>query len=208
MIGVITGDLVGSTKSDTTVSYVAILETCMAIVNRNYSGTKAEVFRGDSFQISFEYPQYIIEVAIFLRAFLISQSENNNNKYDARLSIVISDNDKSEFFFGKAYVDSGRRLDKMNKNREGMVFYSDNKILNEYVKPSIYLLDALIAKLSPPQANVLRFVLEKKDTDSHRLSIDTGTTRQNVSDIISRAKIMNFVDYVVSINSIIKNQLI
>ncbi|EOT3996478.1 hypothetical protein ACLAC8_005004 [Escherichia coli] len=94
MMGVITGDLYrSSTDYERGVSYIGLMEVMLENIKKNNRLRVADVdfFRGDSFQITSKDPINLLSIAVYIRAYLRSYSEKNDDKgmYDARLAISI-----------------------------------------------------------------------------------------------------------------------
>lgn len=200
-IGVITGDLYKSTAGyDRGLSYQNIMESLKKefYLKKRYSFGKIEYFRGDSFQISISDPSYIIEVAAYIRAYLLSLTDDDDNKYDARMSLNISRLNKytnqNETYFEKAFVVSGRNLDNMQKNKR-FIFNSDVTALDLSLNASILLLDSLMSMMSKPQAEVFKLCIDLGMVDTVRISRELKKSRQNIHKLISRAGIDNLLEY-------------
>lgn len=121
-LGVITGDLYRSTAGlERGISY----QNIMSLLRKNITIKtirywRYRIFRGDSFQISCNDPAYLIEIAAYLRSFLLSLSEDiDDNKYDARMSLNITKFNRFSGYnssvYEKAFIESGRALDDMPK---------------------------------------------------------------------------------------------
>lgn len=200
-IGVITGDLYRSTAGyDRGKSYLSIMDAMKISLNytKRYRIDEMNFFRGDSFQITVD-PPYIIELAAFLRTNLLSLSEEGEDiKYDARLSININKiNHYSGFnksVYEKAFIDSGRALDAMPKNKM-IMFSSDIPQVNASIGASTLLLDTLLSHLSKPQAEVLRICIAQGTIDVSHIVEMSDKSRQNVHKLITRAGIENIMEY-------------
>lgn len=202
-IGVITGDLFKSTKGyDRGYLYQNIMSVLKDYLNdsRRYDIKKFEFFRGDSFQITLTDPTNIIEIATYIRAYLISLTDEDNDdaNYDARMSLAVYQMNRysgyEDSVYEKVYISSGRTLDNMSKNNL-LEFNSDVPELEHSVKGSIILLDSLLSLMSKPQAAVLRLSIENGRIDATEIAKTLKKTRQNIYKIISRAKIENIMEY-------------
>lgn len=200
-IGVITGDLVTSMAGkDRGFTYKGIVTTMLKEVTRHdwYNISKAEFFRGDSFQITVESPQSILEMAAFIRTYLISLTDVYElTKLDARLSISIEMLNKysqyNESAYEHAYILSGRNLDSMNKSKN-MVFNSSHKDILFSLSSITSLLDNTITLLSKPQVDILKEALDVMDVNPPELVKKTQKTRQNIHKIIERSGTDRIID--------------
>lgn len=193
-IGVITGDLVTSSIGLIRgFTYRQIATTMLKEVSRHdwYGVSKTEFFRGDSFQITVESPQSILEMAAFIRTYLISLTDVYElTKLDARLSISIEMLNKyskyDESAYEVAYILSGRNLEPMHKAKN-MVFNSSHKALMFSLSSITNLLDNTITMLSKPQAEILKEALDVMDVNPPELAKKTKKSRQNIHKIIERS---------------------
>lgn len=193
-MGVITGDLVTSMGGlDRGITYRQIATTMLNEVTRHdwYGVSKTEFFRGDSFQITVESPQSILEMAAFIRTYLISLTDVYElTKLDARLSISIEMLNKysqyDESAYEVAYILSGRNLELMHKAKN-MVFNSSHKALMFSLSSITNLLDNTITMLSKPQAEILKEALDVMDVNPPELATKMQKSRQNIHKIIERS---------------------
>ncbi|MGR7526689.1 hypothetical protein [Klebsiella aerogenes] len=193
-IGVITGDLVNSSDGkERGFTYREVVSTLLKEISRHdwYSVSKAEFFRGDSFQITMESPQSILEVAAYIRTYLISLTGAHElANLDARLSLSIEKLNKysqhTESAYEQAYVLSGKNLDSMHRSRK-MVFNSSQSNLMLSVSSITSLLDNTISMLSRPQIEILKEALDVMEVNPPALVKKTRKTRQNIHKILERS---------------------
>jgi len=83
--GVITGDIINSTKLDVS-SYQSLTSSINETISElaSLSAMSIDFFRGDSFQIIVDSPSAAIKIAILLRATIKSHAHQS---WDARLSV-------------------------------------------------------------------------------------------------------------------------
>ncbi|QSD36945.1 hypothetical protein H5A40_07520 [Pectobacterium brasiliense] len=201
-LGVITGDLYRSTAGlERGIAYQNIMEHLRRHItqSKKYDIEGIEFFRGDSFQISCKDPSYIVEIAAYIRAYLLSLSdEGDDNRYDARMSLNINKFNRfsgySNSVYEKAFIDSGRALDNMPKNKM-LLFSSDMKALTMSLNSSVLLLDILLNMLSKQQAEVLRLGIENEGLDMHYLVDQTKKTRQTIHKLVSRSGVEKLLEY-------------
>ncbi|WP_333870918.1 hypothetical protein [Kosakonia cowanii] len=193
-IGVITGDLINSSDGkERGITYRELVNTLLSEVSRHdwYGISKTEFFRGDSFQITMESPQSILEVAAYIRTYLISQTDvYESENLDARLSLSIEMLNRysqhNESAYEQAYVLSGKNLESMPKSKK-MVFNSTQRNFMLPVSAITSLLDHTISMLSKPQAEILREALDVMEVNPPELVKKTQKTRQNIHKIIERS---------------------
>ena len=84
--GVITGDLVNSTNiaAEWRQAVVEALHICIT-ESMSLTPVKMEMYRGDSFQVVVDKPEYALAVAIALRAKLKATTPEKQEMWDARL---------------------------------------------------------------------------------------------------------------------------
>lgn len=210
-IGVITGDMFKSTAGyERGLTYEQAMKTLVGAIKQNprYDISKIEFFRGDSFQITLADPASILELSVFIRTYLISLPEGEDGvRYDAKLSVsIFLTNQYSSFnesFFEQAHIDSGRNLEKMNKNSM-LEFSAEQPTRTAAIRGTTLLLDTLIGMLSRPQAEVLRRALELMSVNPSELAIEMGTTRQNVHKLIARSGTENIIAALLSARDFIR----
>lgn len=201
-MGVITGDLVTSSDGrNRGKTYGEIVKTMLNEVAKHdwYSISKADFFRGDSFQITIESPQSILEMAAFIRTYLISQTDvYEMTKLDARLSISIEMLNKysqyNESVYEVAHILSGRNLDSINKNKKNMVFNSSHQNLMFSLSSITNLLDNTITMLSKPQVDILKEALDTMEVKPPELARKMERSRQNIHKLIERSGTERIID--------------
>lgn len=122
------------------------------------------IFRGDSFQGLMNQPKNALEAAIQIRARLRkSQPEEVNNNWDARIAIGTGSVDYLPENVtegdGEAYRNSGPVLDNLKGNFR-LAIQTPDKELNDEFKALCALTDAVIAKWTPSQAEVIIMLLK------------------------------------------------
>lgn len=116
----ITGDLVNSTNiaAKWRQTVLDTLNVCAADF-QPLTLCNLEMYRGDSFQIVVDKPDYALAVAIALRAKLKAMTPGKQQLWDARLSIGIGDisfeSDNIVTSDGEAFRLSGRSFDNIGK---------------------------------------------------------------------------------------------
>ncbi len=205
MMGVITGDLYKSSSDyERGVPYIGVMEVLLEkiIKNKELKVSRVEFFRGDSFQITSKDPIHLLSIAVYIRAYLRSYSDQDEEqgKYDARLAISIDKFNKYRrdinSIFESAQIKSGRSFDLI-ENDEMMVFDSSMNELKEVYTPSVILLDALLSMLSKPQSEILREILYDRSRSISTIAEKLGKSKQVVYKTMKRGgvdKIIKFLD--------------
>lgn len=90
--GVITGDLVNSTNiaAKWRQTVVDALHVCVK-ESIPLTPVKLEMYRGDSFQVVVDKPEYALAIAIALRAKLKAETPDGQKLWDARLAVGVGD---------------------------------------------------------------------------------------------------------------------
>lgn len=169
---VITGDIVNSTKVDKKY-YDQLLDTlknAFSRINDQYAQDDTPIsfgiFRGDSFQGVIPNPEVALSASLIIRSFLRkSQPKKISYNWDARTAIGIGTIDylpaKVSEGTGEAFKYSGTHLDRM-QTEQRLSIVTPWKEINDEMKSQTALLDAIIAKWSPLQAEVVLELLEGK----------------------------------------------
>jgi hypothetical protein len=132
-IAVLTGDLINSTGVSSPKAFRLRLQSLLDSVDTLYGGSSV-TFRGDGFQVAFDDPRRSIESALYIRAGLIGSSPAKTDRWDARISVAIGAAATNEDSYGDAYIQSGRNLDEMNRDK-----------LQVYAEPSAFRIGVALA---------------------------------------------------------------
>ncbi|MEX0770906.1 MAG: SatD family protein [Balneolaceae bacterium] len=173
LYAVITGDIVDSSKI-TKEEHSLLLDTLKSAfedITSLYADKKEEaipfdIFRGDSFQGLIPHPESALAASLLIRASLRkNQPESSAVSWDARTAIGIGTIDYPPKNIsegdGEAYRRSGPLLDKM-KTHQRLSIITPWKEMNEEMNVQAALMDAVIAKWSPEQAEIVLELLEGK----------------------------------------------
>jgi hypothetical protein len=162
LYSVLSGDLVGSSKLGTEErkELPVVLKDSFKLIVSIFPKTMEssfDVYRGDSFQGVLSEPAHSLGSAIIIRAYLRYRL---SQKADARISIGIGQIDylPREHItegYGEAFSISGKLLDKMKKSRYNLQIETPSEEINKELKTEFILLDFLISKWSPEQAEAI-----------------------------------------------------
>lgn len=151
---IITGDIVDSTSIEDKRDLITRLNQIFEmLVQKNYIPKKgSDIFRGDGFQILLQSPEMGMEVAIMISALLRIKS------WEARMVIGVGDisfiGENIGEYDGSAFIESGRRLDKMKRN-ERIRLVSENEDLNEEFEVSLGFLDYILSRWTEKSSEVV-----------------------------------------------------
>lgn len=180
--GVITGDIVGSTKLDEEDrdGLVEVLNRTITEISSRENGNNAlefEMFRGDSFQVKATKAEDSLRIALLIRLGLISARENFKNSsskktstWDARLSVGIGSidyiRDTINISDGEAFRYSGRAFDSLKKADRLIIQTSDMRMNEEFAVECI-MADTIMKRLSDKQAKITyKYLLEESTQKS------------------------------------------
>jgi len=172
MRAVITGDVVNSTKVEGS-QYKTLMDSLKAsfgCISKQLGNTSSEIkfniFRGDGFQGVIPAPTAALHASLIIRSSLRkAQPTNSSFSWDARTAIGIGTIDdlskEASEGTGEAYRYSGRSLDQMETNQR-LAVKTPWKAVNNEIESQAALLDAVIAKWSPSQAEIVLELLQGK----------------------------------------------
>lgn len=185
IIGVITGDIVSSSKTDRE----ALLKDLKAILNnidKSQQNLKIpfELYRGDSFQGLILRPEDVLKYALLIRAEL--KKKSTGGERDARIAIGIgtvsfmaktaAESD------GEAFRNSGPILDTMKDDNMRLRAKTPWEQVNQELDVSLFLADALINRWTIPQVEVIaESLMEKKQIEiAEKLRISQSAVNQRL----------------------------
>lgn len=209
-IGVITGDIVGSSEilkagdrdkllkvmRDTVDEYNAALKF------DEKAPVKLEITRGDSFQIVSFYFFTLIDLAIILRANLIANSDNGI-RWDARIGIGIG---KGEYLVdsvaesdGEAFHLAGQAFDNLGRNNRLAILTPDQDF-NEELLVSTAFADDIISGWTQTQAHDFHFysieMIKDNDMNQNEISAKLKKSPQALNRVLSSAKAQPIMLYI------------
>lgn len=151
MKGIITADVVGSTKIPLEKREI-LPNTLQELAGelQKFSVLKLEMYRGDSFQVVVDSYEKTVLIAVLLRIGLMRKSPDSEYLIDARMSVGIGEvgfeSQSVGQSDGEAFVFSGRAFEKMGKKR--LVIQTANTKVNEELTVLVSVLDDLLSDLS------------------------------------------------------------
>lgn len=211
IVGVITGDFVGSSKvdDDWRIEMISIIENVAEDFYSNRGKTQLEFYRGDSFQILVENPEQTLLMAILLRAALCNHTHKNSSFiWDARVAVGIGnvkykskDLAKSN---GDAFIFSGRALDSM-KNKL-LAIKTCWKDVNDEFAVSTPFADEIISNWTIKQGGLIYDYL-LSGVSQFQLAKERKMTAQNVNNILKAAKAELIINYLKRFEKVIHDRI-
>lgn len=195
---VITGDIVNSTS----IAFEwrqCIVDALHASVADFVALTpiRLEMYRGDSFQIIVDKPEYSLSVAVALRAKLRATTPENQEIWDARVSIGIGEisfeSDNIVTSDGEAFRLSGRAFDSIGKKR--LLIATPWADFNNAMELISRFADDIISSWSVKQSMIVYHSLIhfKKQKD---MAKELDMTTQNLNYHWNSAKVQLILDYI------------
>lgn len=193
--GIITGDIVGSTKlnKEDRDHLNEVLKKTIDEISSMEGEDRAlefEMFRGDSFQIKVTNAKESLRVALLIRLGLISARDDfqaatsrKSSTWDARLSIGIGTIDYVKKTInisdGEAFRYSGKAFDSLNRTNR-LIIRTSNEKINEEFEIECFMSDVIIRRFSDKQAKITyRYLLEEGTQKS--IAQKMGVTPQAVN---------------------------
>ncbi len=198
-IGVITGDIIDSTKILEEGYRDKLLSTMhLAIQEMNdyklWGRVKIEIFRGDSFQITVDEPTYITDIAIAFRSKLIANS-GSDTRWDARLGLGIGEqeylSEKISESDGQAFHLSGQAFDSLQKN-DRLAILTPQTNINEELWVSTSFVDEIISNWTLLQASTF-YTYITENLSQKEIATKEKKSPQAISKIFIAGK-FNLID--------------
>lgn len=182
MHGVITGDIVNSTKLGGSAE-----KKLMKMLNEILVPFKFEFYRGDSFQVYQADATDCLKTALLCRAAAISLSKEEESKFDVRLGIGIGKIQQPvknlNTAKGDAFLLSGRALDSIITTDIRLSIVTNGVLANEGLQILANYINAIFKGMTAKQAAVI-FELLKGHTQqiaAKKLKKSKSTISQHVS---------------------------
>jgi len=181
MIGIITGDIVGSRKIKD--SWLLSLKNALKLVSKQ--NNKWEIYRGDSFQLEVP-PEDAIKTAAYLKACI-----RLNKPADVRMGIGIgeikSNRKKLSESSGDAFVNSGAAFDGLKQAKVNLAIKTDFPDLDEEINVLIKLSLIAMDSWGIVAAEMVKLALENENILQSELAAISGRTQSSVSEALKRA---------------------
>ncbi len=197
--GVITGDLVNSTNiaAKWRQTVVNALQKCVA-ESLPLTSVKLEMYRGDSFQVVVDKPEYALAVAIALRAKLKAETPDKQEMWDARLAVGIGEisfeSDNIVTCDGEAFRLSGRSFDHIGKKR--LIISTPWLDFNNEMELVTRFADDVITSWTARQAGVVYHSIIYPNKLQRELAEELDMTSQNFNYHWNSSRGQLILDYV------------
>ena len=191
MKGIITADVVGSTKIPQDQRGV-LPEVLHKLVSQlqTICPLRLEIYRGDSFQVEVERYEAAPLVAALLRIGMVSKSINKSIRLDARMSVGIGEvsyaGESLGQSDGEAFVLSGRMFDSLGKSR--LKITTPKVATNEELSVLSIILDDLISGLTIAQSKVVFEYLYNPDIKQKSIAEMLNVKPQVVNKAFNASK--------------------
>ncbi|WP_434653631.1 hypothetical protein J3P96_23090 [Pseudomonas sp. R3-56] len=195
---VLTGDLIHSQSAENTFAYIARLEKTLEQLEKRYKA-KADVFRGDGFQLLLDRPEQAFHCAIALRAALVEASPEGE-RWDARIAVGIGSARKSQTY-REAFILSGQGLDSMKKST--LAVFSTHQEFQERAGLVTEFVAAVLEGWTAVEAQTYALHLIEQ-TDQQTIAHMLGKSRVTVNKALQRAQARLLDKYLASTNRWIK----
>ena len=190
MIAVITGDIINSRKMPDKMYWLERLKEILRQKPKISADeqSRAEIFRGDSFQWEWQKPEEVLKAALQIRAGLKALPLFHKNKMDVRLAIGIgaagytsSSVTESD---GEAYHFSGHRLDETKKSGEKLAIKTIWQDFDEEMTVSFQLASAIMDDWTAASAETAWHLLTEEMVQSklaRKLNISQPAVNKRLS---------------------------
>lgn len=191
MKGVITGDVVGSTKINDFGKLPKLINDLITEISLYCTKCKVEIGRGDSFQVLVEDHKQALLVALLIRAgFRKSSIDLGNKDLDVRLSVGIGEvsymDEKIGQSNGEAFILSGHGFDNLTKTqRLSVQTFSDS--INSELKVETAFIDDIVSNWTHLHGEIMYQSL-LTDSTQCELAKKLGTSQQNICKRLRCAK--------------------
>lgn len=191
MKGVITGDVVGSTKINEFGKLPKLINDLITEISLYCAKCKVEISRGDSFQVLVEDPKQALLVALLIRAgFRKSSIDLGNKDLDVRLSVGIGEvsyiDEKIGQSNGEAFILSGHGFDNLTKTQRLSV-QTFSESINSELKVETAFVDDIVSNWTHLHGEIMYQSL-LTDSTQCELAKKLGTSQQNICKRLRCAK--------------------
>ncbi len=189
--GVITGDIINSTKISTDQRQQLIDAIQQVATELNIlSPLEIEFFRGDSFQLIADKPEEALKIAVLLRTGIQCHTPSESTMiWDARIALGVGEisytAEKIVISDGEAFHFSGREFDEIGKRR--LTIRTRWQDINDELKVSTAFADDIISNWTPTQAGIVYPALLYQISQKN-IAARYNKTAQNISKLLATAK--------------------
>ena len=200
MTTIITGDVIGSTKSNDQKIWLEPLRACLG--KRGTEPENWEIFRGDSFQIELNPIFQPLWFAIYLKATLKATAER-----DVRLAIGVGEKTyaakKITESNGSAFIRSGQLFEKISKSKVTLAVDSGNPDEDEHLNISFRLAQHIMESWTKSSAEAVKVTMENPKANQKELAQILKIGQSSFSERLKRAAYEEITDLVISYDKMI-----
>ncbi len=203
-LSVLTGDIVNSRDIEPK-HYDAMLynlQQTLADMKTNY-GAIYEIFRGDSFQVTFPEPAPAMRCALLLKMALIASSPHA--PIHVRLALGVGGyrdlRSRSGTSSGEAFELSGMGLETIKNSDIGI--FTKVAVLNDQLQLATRFLNYQLSAITPKQAEALFAYIRSDFGDHQQVAEQIGGTRSNASKLLRRSGAILIRDYVLCFETLL-----
>jgi hypothetical protein len=179
MVAIITGDIINSTKDDST-QWLSLLKKVLN--HYGMSPAQWEIFRGDSFQVEVE-PKKALLTAFHIKACIMQTGIQ-----DVRMAIGLGEATHKEKRIsesnGSAYVRSGECFEELKK--QTLAIRTENEEVDESINLMLQLALLIADNWSSTVATILNASIENPEKSQNDLAIHLKKSQSSVSEAMSR----------------------
>ena len=194
MTSIITGDIINSREIDP----VIWLDPLKALMKEWGKTPKTwEIYRGDSFQVEINQPQFALLAAIRIKACIKSIE-----KLDVRMGIGIGEKSynaqKITEANGEAFINSGETFEELKKLKQHLAIRSPWPKLDAELNLMFRLASIALDKWSTATAQIVAASIVNRTLSQKELGDKMGRTQSTISEAQKRAhydEIMELLDF-------------
>lgn len=199
LISVLTGDIVDSRDIEPKYydAMLYSLQQTLAYIKTNYAAIY-EIFRGDSFQITFTDPIPAMRCALLLKMALIASAPDT--PINVRIALGIGGyrdlRNNSGTSSGEAFELSGIGLETLKNSDIGL--FTNITAMNIQLELATQFLNYQLASITPKQAEALLTYIRCDFGDHQQVADQIGGSRSNASKLLRRSGASLVRDYILT----------
>lgn len=201
-VAVITGDIINSRAKKDSKDWLEPLKKALATLGE--SPRQWQIYRGDSFQLRLDKPEFALDIAVWLKAVVRS-----TKGLDVRMAIGIGDmTHKADSILesnGSAFVNSGDLFDSLKKRTLAIKTPWDevDELLNLNLKLALLTMDGW----SVTVAEVVRASMQMPNATQTEIAEMLGVTQSRVSERQNRSGFDAIMEMLAYSQKLIKQHL-
>jgi hypothetical protein len=176
MISIITGDIINSRKSATTI-WVDGLKKILSTKGKNPN--EWEIYRGDEFQLEVQNPEESLLIALQIKAYL------KTLKLDARMSIGFGEKSyvskKISESNGSAFIRSGELFETLKKQKTTLAINTENVAFDQEINLMLRLGLTFMNNWLVQSAEFILTTLNNQSLSQEEIGLKLGINQAAVS---------------------------